>query len=99
MQDLLNNRICSPSGTECMLTGAYDAKMYLKVSCDGDWCMQTLDERLDAAMRTLADAEQRLSLAEQSGAQHRQQHSSAQARCVHRHASSMDNLKAAEMGP
>ena len=48
--------------------------------------MQALDERLDTAMSTLADAEQRLSLAEQSGAhaaaEHLQQQSSAQARCA-----------------
>ena len=45
--------------------------------------MQTLDERLDTAMNTLADAEQRLSLAEQSGAQRMQLHNDAQNRCAH----------------
>ena len=49
--------------------------------------MQTLDERLDAAMSTLASAEQRLSLAEQNGAQHMQQHHSAQSRCLRRYLS------------
>ena len=45
--------------------------------------MQTLDERLDVAMSTLSNAEQRLSLAEQSEAQHMQQHISAQHRCAY----------------
>ncbi len=72
--------------------------LYLEVSCDEAWCMQALDERLNAAMGTLAGAEQRLTLAEQSGAQHRQQHDSAQARCVHHPVSSLVSLGAAEKG-
>ena len=44
--------------------------------------MQRLDERVDAAVSTLAAAEERLSLAEHDGAQHAQQRNVAQCRCV-----------------
>ena len=44
--------------------------------------MQRLDERFDAAVSTLAAAEERLSLAEHDGAQHAQQRNVARCRCV-----------------
>ncbi len=69
---------------------------YIGVRSHDGWSAQTLDERLNAAMSTLADAEQRLSLAEQSGAQHRQQHNAAQARCVHHCVYSLASLGAVE---
>ena len=44
--------------------------------------MQRLDERFDAAVSTLAAAEERLNLAEHDGAQHAQQRNVALCRCV-----------------
>jgi len=44
--------------------------------------VQRLDERFDAAVSTLAAAEERLSLAEHDGAQHAQQRNVARCRCV-----------------
>jgi len=44
--------------------------------------VQHLDERVDAAVSTLAAAEERLSLSEHDGAQHVQQRNVAQCRCV-----------------